>query len=200
MNPAQQREYLLFYFTGMALILAALFAGCSPSIPAAKATKVLVNPKPAWLTAKPAEDIYYIGIGQSAKSGTNNFIQEAKKSALEDLISDIRVTVSSTSVLSQIDANKEFQEKYEQIINTSAADENQEFEEVDSWQDERNYWVYYRLSKQRYKEIKEQQKRNAVTLALDFFTKAKQSERNDDLVEALGFYFQGFRAIEKYLG
>src|SRR5260221_9528587 len=58
---------------------------------------------------------------------------------------------------------------------------------------------YYRLSKQRYKEIKDQQNRNAVTLALDFFSKAKQSERSNDLVQALGFYFQGFRAIEKYL-
>jgi hypothetical protein len=70
---------------------------------------------------------------------------------------------------------------------------------VDSWEDDRNYWVYYRLSKQRYKEIKEQQKRDAVTLSLDFFTKAKQSERGGESVQALAFYFQGFRAIEKYL-
>jgi hypothetical protein len=37
-------------------------------------------------------------------------------------------------------------------------------------------------------------------LGLDFFTKAKQSEKTGSTVEALGFYFQGFRAIEKYLG
>ena len=144
-------------------------------------------------------DAYYVGIGHGTKDGTSNYIQAAKKSALEDLVSEIKVNVSSTSVLSQIDANKEFQEKYEQIIQTSAADEIEEYEQVGTWEDERNYWLYYRLSKQRYKEIKDEQKRNAVTLALDFFTKAKQSERSGENVQALGFYFQGFHAIEKYL-
>ncbi|MGC4022159.1 MAG: hypothetical protein QM734_09555 [Cyclobacteriaceae bacterium] len=86
------------------------------------------------------------------------------------------------------------------MIQTTAADDIEEFEQVDVWQDDRNYWVYYRLSKQRYKEIKDQQKRDAVTLGLDFFTKARESEKNNDPVTALGFYYQGFRAIEKYLG
>lgn len=184
------RRFLLFSF---------ILAGCSHSLTNTNTKKDPPNPKPDWLSAKPSEDIYYIGIGHSTKNGTNNFIQEAKKSALEDLVSDIKVNISSTSVLSQIDVNKEFQEKYTQIIQTKVADELQEFEQVDSWQDDRNYWVYYRLSKQRYKEIKDEQKRNAVTLALDFFTKGKQSERNNDLVQAIGFYFQGFRAIDNYL-
>ncbi|GAB1445212.1 hypothetical protein MASR2M41_08810 [Flammeovirgaceae bacterium] len=152
------------------------------------------------MSGKPIQDAYYIGIGHSTKDGTNNYIQSAKNSALEDIISEIKVTVSSTSVLSQIDANKEFQERYEQIIKTTASDELPEYEQVDTWRDNNNYWVYYRLSKQRYKEIKDEQKRNAVTLALDFFTKAKQSERAGDDVQALGFYFKGFGAIEKYLG
>lgn len=155
--------------------------------------------KPAWLSAKPAEDVYYVGIGHSIKDGTNNYIQSAKKSALEDLISEIKVNISSSSILTSIDVNKEFTEKYEQIINTTVADELEEYEQVDSWEDDRNYWLYYRLSKQRYREIKEKQKRDAVSLALDFFTKAKQSEREGSTVEALGFYFQGFRAVEKYL-
>ncbi len=144
-------------------------------------------------------DSYYVGIGHSAKTGTNNYVQEAKKSALEDMVSEIKVNVSSTSVLTQIDNNKEFRERYEQMIQTTAADEIEEFESVDSWEDDRNYWVYYRLSKQRYREIKEQQKRDAVTLALDYFTKAKQSERETNPIQALSFYYQGFRAVEKYL-
>ncbi|MEP2667907.1 MAG: LPP20 family lipoprotein [Cyclobacteriaceae bacterium] len=174
--------------------------GCSPSLTNSSLKTDLQNPRPEWLSAKPMQDRYYIGIGHSVKDGINNYIQSAKSSALEDIISEIRVTVSSTSVLSQIDANKEFQERYEQIIKTTASDELQEYEQVDAWEDDQNYWVYYRLSKQRYKEIKDEQKRNAVTLALDFFTKAKQSERAGEDIQALGFYFKGFGAIEKYLG
>ena len=188
-----------FYSVKQFILLSLLLAGCSPSVTNTSLKTNLQNTKPAWMSAKPAQDMYYIGIGHSVKDGTNNYIQSAKNSALEDLVSEIKVNISSTSVLSQIDANKEFQEKYEQIIQTKAADDIEEFEQVDAWEDERNYWLYYRLSKQRYKEIKDEQKRNAVTLALDFFTKAKQSERSNDVIQALGFYFQGFRAIEKYL-
>src|SRR5258706_4487999 len=194
-----ERKQPFLYSVSRFLLFAFLVAGCSPSVTTSSTKKNDPNPRPAWLSAKPAEDTYYVGIGHSAKEGTNNYVQEAKKSALEDLVSDIKVNISSTSVLSQIDANKDFQERYEQIIQTKVADDIEEFEQVDSWQDDRNYWVYYRLSRQRYKEIKDEQKRNAVTLALDFFTKAKQSERSNDLVQALGLYFHGFRAIEKYL-
>lgn len=187
----------LVYMSVRLPLFLVLLAACSPSVTSLKTD--LENTKPAWLSAKPVQDAYYAGIGHSVKDGTNNYVQSAKKSALEDLISEIKVTISSTSVLSQIDANKEFQERYEQIIKSTASDELQEYEQVDTWEDARNYWVYYRLSKVRYKEIKDEQKRNAVTLALDFFTKAKQSERTGDDIQALGFYFQGFHAIEKYL-
>ncbi len=180
------------------IIIFLLAFGCSPS--ATKTTqKSDPKLKPTWLAAKPIQSGYFVGIGHGTKDGTNNYIQSAKSSALEDLVSEIKVNISSTSVLSQIDANKEFQERYEQIIQTTAADEIEEFEQVEAWEDERNYWVYYRLSKQRYTEIKDQKKRNAVSLGLDFFTKAKHAERSSDPVLALGFYYQGFRSIEKYL-
>lgn len=173
-------------------------AACSGKVPNSSSKNTIPAP-PAWLAAKPVQEGYFVGIGHSIKDGQNNFIQQAKKSALEDLVSEIRVNVSSTSTLSQIDANREFQERYEQIIKTTAADEIEEFEQVDVWQDERNYWVYYRLSKQRYRDIKEEQKRNAVARSLDFFTKARQLEKDESLAQALAFYFQGFTAIEKYL-
>ena len=180
-------KYLFFSFL--------LITACSPSV---TKTTTDQNPRPSWLSVKPQTDSYFVGIGHSVK-GNNNYVQEAKKSALEDLVSEIKVNVSSTSVLTQIDDNKEFREKYEQMIQTTAADEIEEFEAADSWEDDKNYWVYYRLSKQRYREIKEQQKRDAVTLALDYFTKAKQSEKEANTIQALGFYYQGFRAVEKYL-
>ncbi|MBS1508801.1 MAG: LPP20 family lipoprotein [Bacteroidetes bacterium] len=181
----------------------AILVSCSPAVTQSKSSKKKgkknENPQPAWLSVKPDDALYYVGIGHATKDGQNNYVQEAKKSALEDLVSGIKVNVSSTSVLNQLDDGKGFSEKYQQMIQTTAADDIEEFEQADVWQDDRNYWVYYRLSKQRYKEIKDEQKRNAVTLGLDFFTKARQSEKNNDPVTALGFYYQGFRAIEKYL-
>ncbi len=177
-------------FTISLLILLA----CSPKV------QLPVDTKPAWLSAKPSQPGYYTGIGHSTKTGNNNYVQEAKKSALEDLVSEIKVNVSSSSVLSTFEDNNEFREQYEQIIKTTAADEIEEFEQAGAWEDATNYWVYYRLSIQRYREIKEEQKRNAVILATDYLEKAQRADVEGERLQALGFYFQSFRSMEKYLG
>lgn len=156
--------------------------------------------KPAWLKDQPYRDGYYTGIGHSAKSGTNNYIQAAKKSALDDLVSQIKVNVASTSVLSFFERDQHFREEYEQIIKTTAADELEEFELVDAWEDAGNYWVYYQLSISRYRQIKEEQKRNATILAKDYYSKGLEAEASGRRIQAIGFYFQAFRSLEKYLG
>ena len=156
--------------------------------------------KPASLKSQPYQDGYYTGIGHSQKDGTNNYIQSAKKSALDDLVSQIKVNVASTSVLSFFETDKKMREEYEQIIKTTAADELQEFELVDAWEDANNYWVYYQLSISRYRQIKEEQKRNATSLAIDYFSKGLESEKSGQRLQAISFYFQAFRSIEKYLG
>jgi hypothetical protein len=173
-----------------------LIAGCSPRVQTPDAEAL----KPSWLKDKPYRDGYYTGIGHSQKEGSNNYIQAAKKSALDDLMSQIKVNVSSSSVLSFFETDKKIQEQYEQIIKTTASDELQEFELVDAWEDADNYWVYYQLSIERYRQIKEEQKRNATLLAKDFFTKGMESEKAGKRLQAISFYFQAFRSIEKYLG
>jgi hypothetical protein len=177
-------------------LLLLLAIACSPKV-------VPPDPealKPSWLKSEPYQDGYYTGIGHSKKDGSNNYIQSAKKSALDDLVSQIKVNVSSTSILNQLEVDNKFTEQYEQIIQTSAADEIEEFELVDAWEDPSNYWVYYRLSIARYRQLKEEQKRNATTLATDYLRKARHSEKDGERLQALNFYFQAFRSVEKYLG
>jgi len=177
------------------LVLIILFlSACSP-----KVATVQSPPKPEWLKQKPVSNTYYYGIGQALKDGKTNHLSAAKNSALEDLISEIRVTVSATSALSILDAGKEFTEKYEQIIRTSVADDIEDFELAGSWEDENNYWVWYRLSKQRYQEIKENRKQAAASLALDFYLKAKKSEQEGNIALSIGFYLKALHALEKYL-
>ena len=156
--------------------------------------------RPSWLKDQPYRDGYYTGIGHSVKDGTNNYIQVAKKSALDDLVSQIKVNVASTSILSFFETNQKIREDYEQIIKTTAADEIQEFELVDAWEDATNYWVYYQLSISRYHQIKEEQKRNATLLAKDYYIKGLEAGKAGQRLQAVGFYFQAFRSIEKYLG
>ena len=178
------------------LLLMFLLVACSPKVQPPDPESL----KPAWLKTTPYQDGYYTGIGHSVKSGDNNYIQSAKKSALDDLVSEIRVNVSSTSILSQLETNQKLSEQYQQVIQTTAADEIEEFELVDAWEDDANYWVYYRLSIARYKQIKEEQRRTATTLALDYFVKARAAEKTSDQVLAMTYYFQCLRSVEKYLG
>jgi hypothetical protein len=178
------------------LILFVMIASCSPKIQPPDPEAL----KPGWLKTEPYQEGYYTGVGHCIKEGANNYIQAAKKSALDDLVSQIKVNVSSTSVLSTFETDKKFREQYEQIIQTTAADDIEEFELVDAWEDLSNYWVYYRLSIARYRQIKEEQKRNATILATDYFKKARDAEKATDYLQAIGFYFNAFRSIEKYLG
>ena len=54
--------------------------------------------------------------------------------------------MSSPHVLSQMKMNKKLTKQYKQIIQTTKADEIEEFELVDTWEDATNYWVFYRVS------------------------------------------------------
>ncbi len=178
------------------ILILIVLGGCSPKLQPPDPESL----KPSWLSTTPYQNGYYTGIGHSVKVGNNNYIQSAKKSALDDLVSQIKVNVSSTSVLSQLEVDKKLTEQYEQIIQTTAADEIEEFEVVDAWEDDTNYWVYYRLSIARYRQIKEEQKRNATILATDYLNKARSAEKNGDRLQSISFYFQAFRSLEKYLG
>lgn len=156
--------------------------------------------KPSWLKDQPYREGYYTGIGHSKKDGAHNYIQAAKKSALDDLASQIKVNIASTSILSFFETDKNIREEYEQIIKTTTADELEEFELADAWEDGENYWVYYQLSIARYRQIKEEQKRNATLLARDYYSKGLEAEESGQRLQAIGFYFQAFRSLEKYLG
>lgn len=177
-----------------ALLFVVLFA-CSPKV----ATPDPEALKPAWLKNEPFSPGYYTGIGHSRKDGSNNYVQSAKKSALDDLATQIKVTVSSTSLLSSFESGKQFTEEYQQIIQTQALEEIEDFEQVDAYEDPANYWVYYRLSISKYKLKKEEQRRNASLLATDFFMKGREADKVGERTNALSFYFQAFRALEKHL-
>jgi hypothetical protein len=184
------------FFVKRFYIILLFFASCSPKVHTPDPESL----KPSWLKSTPFQEGYYTGIGHSVKSGSNNYVQAAKKSALDDLVSEIKVNVSSTSILNQIEIDRKLSEQYEQIIKTTAADEIEEFELVDAWEDAGNYWVYYRLSIARYRQIKDEQKSNATILGTDYLLKGKQAEKNGERLQAMSFYFQAFRSIEKYLG
>ncbi len=157
------------------------------------------NSKPYWLSGAGFDEGYYIGVGYSLKND-GNYVQIAKDNALQALISEIKVQVSSSSILTQVDKNNEFREEYESQVKTSAAEEIQDFELAGTWEEGNGYWVYYRLSKSRYAMLKEQQRQDATDLSMQMRRRAIQSQKEGDIAHALSFYAKSFKALEKFLG
>ena len=155
--------------------------------------------KPKWISNRPIDNNYYIGIGKSNKTQTD-YIQIAKNNALADIISEISVKISSNSILYQLDDNTGYKEKYEAQIQTVAKDEIDGYEVVDSWESKEEYWIYYRLNKSDYQRKKREKRERAKNLSKDFYEKAQNAEKEYDINNALIYYVKSFDAIKKYLG
>lgn len=156
--------------------------------------------KPKWISERPINKEYYIGIGKANKKTNSEYIQTAKNNALADIISEISVIISSNSILHQLDDKSGYKEKYEAQIQTSIKDDIENYEIVDSWENKEEYWVYYRLSKAEYKRRKLEKLERAKSLSKDFYEKAQEAEKSFDINNALIYYIKAFESIEKHLG
>ncbi len=154
--------------------------------------------KPDWVKTRPVSDKYYIGIGM-AKTYQDNYIKVAKNNALTDMVSEISVEISSNSVLRQFEDNRGFREQFESVTKMSMKDKLEGYEIVDSWKGDDSYWVYYRLSIEKYKRMKREKLEKAKELAKDFYEKAREAERATDIHNALNYYVKAFDAIKPHL-
>ncbi len=156
--------------------------------------------KPKWITNRPVDSEYYIGIGKANKKTNTDYQQTAKNNALADMISEISVQISSNSILQQIEDKNGLKEKYEATIQLSVKNTITNYQIVDSWENKDEYWIYYRLSKSEYAKLKREKLERAKSLAKDFYEKAKEAEKKYDVNNALIYYIKSFDAIKNHLG
>lgn len=175
--------------------------GCKSSTPPPNTAVTAKDNQPSWIKSRPIDGTYYIGIAGTSKIKDQfDYASNAKSRALEDLASEIKVRVESNSVLYQLDRNDNYRDSYESIIQSKTSQEIEEFELVDSWETETEYWVYYRLSRSKFKELQLNKQRTAQNLALDLFKKAKGFESQEQMITALSTYLASLKAIQDYLG
>ena len=155
----------------------------------------IVAAVPGWVKAKPSSMIYYTGVGMAAKTN-KDYMNTAKKIALNDLISEIRVDISSNSILERFEDNKGYKEKFSQNIQSSAADDIEQFELVETWSDDSEYWVYYQLDKKVYEEYKKKRKDEAVRKAYDIWCRGTGMLTSGNLQGAFDLYCKGLKEIQ----
>ncbi|MCE3227223.1 MAG: hypothetical protein K0S32_1774 [Bacteroidetes bacterium] len=164
------------------------------------AVPVSTAPKaPLWVSARPNNGFKFVGIGFADKSKTSSYQMEAKKNALYDLASEIKVDISSNSVLYTVQNNNQFNENFNSLIKLSNSDNIEGYQLIDSYENDKQYWVYYQLDKQEYANLKAQKKQQTVTKASNLIASSFIDETNQDFSSCLKKRIQAFGVLTPYL-
>lgn len=155
--------------------------------------------RPAWVGARPVSSGYYIGIGLASKARPDHQ-DAAKKNALNDLASEISVTVEGNSLLYTLDRSNRFDESFTSTINTRTSEQIEGFEVVDTWENANEFWTYYRLSKAEHARIKAARKAQAIGTAVDLHARSLASLQSGDLRSAFDQDLRALIAMKEYWG
>ncbi len=161
---------------------------------------VFAAKKPDWVNKRPIDNNSYIGIGVAEKdTETSEYIQKAKDRALREIASEITVTISGATLNQILEKAGVVKEEFESQIQSSTQAQLEGYELVDTWQDKNQYWVYYKLSKEKYAQLRKAKTDKAISLSLDFYLKAEQKKADSHITEALQLYLQAFNPIEPFI-
>lgn len=158
----------------------------------------LIAQQPAWVTSHPTDDNAYIGIG-FATLDEPNYIQKATQNALNDIALQIATRIESNSFMHTVDIDGKSKELFEDQIRSSVVSYLEGQKLVDSYQNERNYYVYYSLDKATYENSTQKHKRAAISTGLDYYNKARKALESNSLVTAVQLLGKGLEAVSPWL-
>ncbi|WP_165045549.1 LPP20 family lipoprotein [Dysgonomonas sp. ZJ709] len=153
--------------------------------------------KPEWVDKRPVDKMSYIGIGVANKANAD-YMQIAKKQALNDLASEIKVEIQSESLLQTIEKNDQFSSNLSHSIQVNTQENLEQFELTDSWENDKEYWVYYHLDKVDYQNYMAIRKAKITSEGYAFWMKGIDAQQQGDLITAIDMYIKGLTAIQPY--
>lgn len=155
--------------------------------------------KPAWVKQRPNDPAYYIGIATVPKNGSAvEYRQAARSAALKQMSSEIKVNISSNSVLQKIETDFEYKEAYESKVQASV-EQTLEGYQVLTWENRKEYWVMTRLSKQKYTRAKQMKLDQAKMMASSYLSDAQKAIDNYDAYSALNYLAKGAISLKDHL-
>lgn len=178
------------------ILPAMLLTGCGGS------KEVVQTPEPAmpdWVSQRPRNASYYIGVGSASKSAYPlDYQSVARKNALNELASEIKVRVKGETFLNTLELNKNFSEEFIATISTSTDESIENYEMAGQWENRGEYWVYFRLSKAEYQRQKSEKKNLAMRSARDFYEKGFEEETRGNIPAAVDLYTRGLFSLRDY--
>ncbi len=190
---------LMKSYVYLSTIIALIFiSGCKSGEKSASSSKS--EKKPDWIVSRPVDGRYYHGVGVAMVNNyTQNHVESAKQKALNDIVSEISVSVSTSSRVWQFENNDELIQEYQSLTDLKMKNEIEGYELVDSWGNESEYWVYYRLSKEKYNSKKLRELASARNLATQYYEEGLEAENKLDISKAVHSYIRGFNALKDHL-
>ena len=172
-------------------------------LPAGEANSCFLRkktPPPAWVNTLVSDPDYFMGVGSSRiDKRKSTHIEHARKDALNELASGISVEIFSSNVLVTLVKNDQLKDEFSSLIRTRIIADLEGYEVVDAWQDKKNYWVLYRLSKTRYYQLQEKKKQDATSIALSYYNQAVYAHNQGDVKTAIVMYARTIDAVKLYL-
>ncbi|MPQ45493.1 hypothetical protein GCQ56_00610 [Marinifilum sp. N1E240] len=157
--------------------------------------KAKAQNRPQWITSRPINTMYYIGIGSASKSETD-YMKIAKQKALSDLISEIEVKVASNSLLNSLDDNGNISSYFQENIKIEAKRTIEDYQLVESWEGDSEYWVYYQLNKYSYQEKERIRIENMQDKAYDYLQKGNAGKNSGEVSASIYNYLEGLKLIQ----
>ncbi|GIV26246.1 MAG: hypothetical protein KatS3mg027_0060 [Bacteroidia bacterium] len=156
-------------------------------------------PPPDWVSQRPVSSSKFIGIGVASKIGNPNYQFEAKKNALYDLTSEIKVNISSNSMLYSVQNDNKFSQTFNSLINLKSVENIEGYQLVGTYENDKQYWVYYELDKQEYFRQKEQKKKNTLSKAAEIIKLSQSDDQQKNYSAGLRKKIQAFSILVPYL-
>lgn len=154
--------------------------------------------QPEWAAKTPSSHSYFSGIG-IVKKNITEYRKVATKIALDNLINEISVNVSSSSLFSTLETNDSFNEEFSQNIHLSSKETIEGYELVDTWENEHQYFAYYQLSKTKHKQLKAKRIKLAVDRAKKTFLTAIEMKKSGNYKQAIVSDIQALEILNPFL-
>src|SRR5690554_1304506 len=189
-----------FYLLYCTLLCVSLFQISCSRKPVTEQNRVAdVVEKPHWVQSKPASSVYFYGIGVAQKTaGNSDYLETAKKNALNDLASEIKVNVSSNSILYTLERDYKFQSEFIETIRTTTDEDLEGYELTDNWENDHQYWVFYRLNRADYYAAKEAEKQSVLKNAADFYNNGLKAWNEQQITSAFDLQIRALSVLKPY--
>lgn len=162
-------------------------------------TPLLLNARaPEWVSSRPDNSFYYWGVGV-CELAVSNHAEIAKKAALDEIVSQIATKVESNSFMTMEETDLSAKEDYKKQVKSSSYAYLEGMQIYDTFQDKRNYYVCYRLSKDEYNAKIRAKSEEISKSAYECLMLARAAEAEGNLITAVNLYHKGLEIVEPWL-